>query len=172
MVRPGRSVGTRGLSTFPSGQTNVLVLESKRKFSGKKPSVTPQRANRCRTLPIRLNRSSEHRDTALVQCQNVFAARVAGIYHYLFWSFAQALFDLLHRRDKVLVIWNCLTSLDTNHNAGSGIGRHLYVVTPCARCAGVFHNPSFWIRDARAGLLFCSYGCTPVAWRALCFGTR
>jgi len=38
MVRPVRSVAIRGMSSFPSGQTNVLVLESKRKVSGSCPS--------------------------------------------------------------------------------------------------------------------------------------
>jgi hypothetical protein len=51
---------------------------------------------------IRLNGSSEHRDTAVVQGEHVFTAGVAGIDHHLFGSFAQALFDLFHRWDEVI----------------------------------------------------------------------
>jgi hypothetical protein len=74
---------------------------------------------------IRSNGSCEHRDTALVQCQHVFTAGVAGIDHHLFWT-----------------------------SAGSGVGGYLYVVTKRARCARVSHSPSFWIRNTRSGLPF------------------
>jgi hypothetical protein len=103
-------------------------------------------ATACKSLShsaIRLNGSSEHRDTAVVQGEHVFTAGVAGIDHHLFGSFAQALFDLLHRWDKMLVIWHRLTRQSGKDGSSrkvwkarkdsieeaSGAGRH----QPCKR---------------------------------------
>src|SRR5215467_7035574 len=100
--------------------------------------------------PSNVQTSQRHTD----ERNDVFATGITGIYDHLFRSLTCTLFDLLHRGNKMFVIRSCLASIHSDDNSGGNVRPHLHVIAQCTRCSWVFHDPYFWIRDARPGLLF------------------